>query len=161
MIWIPSSVPSTCSTHEVEMRCSPSSDVKSVASATQLNVFGVSKANSRILNLLFNFFMRDCSSCLLVFSQLKGKQFFDVFLSFPRPKVDLPSRPHPGFALSLILSFLCCLCSDAEEEGELEPAKELIQPIAEKLMVKYKAKEEETPLLFFVAGEVRRGSQGR
>lgn len=45
--------------------------------------------------------------------------------------------------------------SDAEEEGELEPAKELIQPIAEKLMAKYKAKEEETPLLFFVAGEVR------
>uniref|UniRef100_UPI003AB02825 nucleoredoxin isoform X2 n=1 Tax=Centroberyx gerrardi TaxID=166262 RepID=UPI003AB02825 len=42
---------------------------------------------------------------------------------------------------------------DAEEEGELEPAKELIQPIAEKLMAKYKAKEEETPLLFFVAGE--------
>jgi len=37
----------------------------------------------------------------------------------------------------------------------LEPAKELIQPIAEKLMVKYKAKEEEMPLLFFVAGEVR------
>lgn len=45
--------------------------------------------------------------------------------------------------------------SDAEEEGELEPAKELIQPIAEKLMAKFKAKEEETPLLFFVAGEVR------
>lgn len=49
--------------------------------------------------------------------------------------------------------FLCPL-SDAEEEGELEPAKELIQPIAEKIMAKYKAKEEETPLLFFVAGEV-------
>lgn len=47
------------------------------------------------------------------------------------------------------------LHSDAEEEGELEPAKELIQPIAEKLMAKFKAKEEETPLLFFVAGEVR------
>lgn len=45
--------------------------------------------------------------------------------------------------------------SDAEEEGELEPAKELIRPIAEKLLAKYKAKEEETPLLFFVAGEVR------
>lgn len=49
--------------------------------------------------------------------------------------------------------------SDAEEEGELEPAKELIQPIAEKLMAKYKAKEEETPLLFFVAGEVRGSAQ--
>lgn len=56
----------------------------------------------------------------------------------------------------LTLPFLCRLRSDAEEEGELEPAKELIQPIAEKLMAKYKAKEEETPLLFFVAGEVRR-----
>lgn len=51
------------------------------------------------------------------------------------------------------MSFL--VHSDAEEEGELEPAKELIQPIAEKLMAKYKAKDEETPLLFFVAGEVR------
>lgn len=58
-------------------------------------------------------------------------------------------------SLLLTLPFLCRLRSDAEEEGELEPAKELIQPIAEKLMAKYKAKEEETPLLFFVAGEVR------
>lgn len=49
---------------------------------------------------------------------------------------------------------LFLIYSDAEEEGELEPAKELIQPIAEKLMAKSKAKEEETPLLFFVAGEV-------
>lgn len=46
-----------------------------------------------------------------------------------------------------------CFPLDAEEEGELDPAKELIQPIAEKIMAKYKAKEEETPLLFFVAGE--------
>lgn len=61
---------------------------------------------------------------------------------------------HRGSVL-LTFPFLCCLRSDAEEEGELEPAKELIQPIAEKLMAKYKAKEEETPLLFFVAGEVR------
>lgn len=59
-----------------------------------------------------------------------------------------------------MLPFLCCFRSDAEEEGELEPAKELIQPIAEKLMAKYKAKEEETPLLFFVAGEVRRAARG-
>lgn len=42
----------------------------------------------------------------------------------------------------------------------MEPAKELIQPIAEKLMAKYKAKEEETPLLFFVAGEVRQATRG-
>lgn len=61
------------------------------------------------------------------------------------------SRPKRLF--SLWTSFL--VHSDAEEEGELEPAKELIQPIAEKLMAKYKAKEEEMPLLFFVAGEVR------
>lgn len=57
----------------------------------------------------------------------------------------------------ILLTPICdffLIYSDAEEEGELEPAKELIQPIAEKLMAKYKAKEEETPLLFFVAGEV-------
>ncbi|XP_064425004.1 nucleoredoxin isoform X2 [Latimeria chalumnae] len=42
---------------------------------------------------------------------------------------------------------------DTEEDGELEPAKQLIQPIAEKIIAKYKAEEEETPLLFFVAGE--------
>ena len=61
---------------------------------------------------------------------------------------------YPRFFLtSLCLSLL--VRSDAEEEGELEPAKELIQPIAEKLMAKYKAKDEEMPLLFFVAGEVR------
>lgn len=63
---------------------------------------------------------------------------------FSRPRCRLSS------SLNILLS-----PSDAEEEGELEPAKELIQPIAEKLMAKYKAKEEETPLLFFVAGEVR------
>lgn len=59
------------------------------------------------------------------------------------------------FSFFFIFSTSFLVCSDAEEEGELEPAKELIQPIAEKLMAKYKAKEEETPLLFFVAGEVR------
>ncbi|CAL8334979.1 unnamed protein product [Boreogadus saida] len=42
---------------------------------------------------------------------------------------------------------------DAEEEGELEPAKELVQPVALKLMAASKAKDEEMPLLFFVAGE--------
>lgn len=62
--------------------------------------------------------------------------------------------PHTRRSGLLTLPFLCRSRSDAEEEGELEPAKELIQPIAEKLMAKYKAKEEETPLLFFVAGEV-------
>uniref|UniRef100_A0A8C4ZCW6 Thioredoxin domain-containing protein n=1 Tax=Gadus morhua TaxID=8049 RepID=A0A8C4ZCW6_GADMO len=39
------------------------------------------------------------------------------------------------------------------EEGELEPAKELVQPVALKLMAASKAKDEEMPLLFFVAGE--------
>ncbi|XP_059932181.1 LOW QUALITY PROTEIN: nucleoredoxin [Gadus macrocephalus] len=37
--------------------------------------------------------------------------------------------------------------------GELEPAKELVQPVALKLMASSKAKDEEMPLLFFVAGE--------
>ncbi|XP_059829540.1 nucleoredoxin isoform X13 [Hypanus sabinus] len=41
---------------------------------------------------------------------------------------------------------------DSEEE-ELEPAKQLIQPIAEKILSEHKAKEEDAPLLFFVAGE--------
>lgn len=76
---------------------------------------------------------------------------------------SLPSSVHflppPGvfhtFNICLCVSLSVLVLSDAEEEGELEPAKELIQPIAEKLMAKYKAKEEETPLLFFVAGEVR------
>lgn len=69
-------------------------------------------------------------------------------------------KDFPLISVLLILPFLCCFRSDAEEEGELEPAKELIQPIAEKLVAKYKAKEEETPLLFFVAGEVRRAARG-
>lgn len=47
------------------------------------------------------------------------------------------------------------LCpADSEDDGESEAAKQLIQPIAEKIIAKYKAKEEEAPLLFFVAGEV-------
>lgn len=71
------------------------------------------------------------------------------FLSCHSSRCSCP-RCLPSPAFNALLS-----PSDAEEEGELEPAKELIQPIAEKLMAKYKAKEEETPLLFFVAGEVR------
>ncbi|XP_061219588.1 nucleoredoxin [Lathamus discolor] len=42
---------------------------------------------------------------------------------------------------------------DSEDDGESDAAKQLIQPIAEKIIAKYKAKEEEAPLLFFVAGE--------
>ncbi|CAG08953.1 unnamed protein product [Tetraodon nigroviridis] len=72
-----------------------------------------------------------------------------LFPWHPRPVLELSEsnavQLHEGPCLVLFV--------DAEEEGELEPAKELIQPIAEKLMAKYKAKEEETPLLFFVAGE--------
>uniref|UniRef100_A0A8D3A2F7 Nucleoredoxin n=1 Tax=Scophthalmus maximus TaxID=52904 RepID=A0A8D3A2F7_SCOMX len=72
-----------------------------------------------------------------------------LFPWHPRPVLELSEsnavQLHEGPCLVLFV--------DAEEEGELEPAKQLIQPIAEKLMAKYKAKEEETPLLFFVAGE--------
>uniref|UniRef100_A0A3Q2DB49 Nucleoredoxin n=3 Tax=Cyprinodon variegatus TaxID=28743 RepID=A0A3Q2DB49_CYPVA len=72
-----------------------------------------------------------------------------LFPWHPRPVLELSEanavQLHEGPCLVLFV--------DAEEEGELEPAKELIQPIAEKLLAKYKAKEEETPLLFFVAGE--------
>ncbi|XP_061461262.1 nucleoredoxin isoform X3 [Rhineura floridana] len=42
---------------------------------------------------------------------------------------------------------------DSDDDGESEAAKQLIQPIAEKIIAKYKAKDEEAPLLFFVAGE--------
>ncbi|XP_016124040.1 nucleoredoxin [Sinocyclocheilus grahami] len=73
----------------------------------------------------------------------------ELFPWHPRPVLELSEsnavQLHEGPCLVLFV--------DAEEEGELEPAKELIQPIAEKIMAKYKAKEEETPLLFFVAGE--------
>uniref|UniRef100_UPI00398E41BA nucleoredoxin isoform X2 n=1 Tax=Pristiophorus japonicus TaxID=55135 RepID=UPI00398E41BA len=41
---------------------------------------------------------------------------------------------------------------DSEEE-EIEPAKQLIQPIAEKILSEHKAKDDDPPLLFFVAGE--------
>ena len=50
---------------------------------------------------------------------------------------------------------VCLPVTDSEDDGESEAAKQLIQPIAEKIIAKYKAKEEEAPLLFFVAGEVR------
>uniref|UniRef100_A0A8C6TI71 Thioredoxin domain-containing protein n=1 Tax=Neogobius melanostomus TaxID=47308 RepID=A0A8C6TI71_9GOBI len=72
-----------------------------------------------------------------------------LFPWHPRPVLELSEsnavQLHEGPCLVLFV--------DAEEEGELDSAKELIQPIAEKLMAKYKAKEEEMPLLFFVVGE--------
>lgn len=58
---------------------------------------------------------------------------------------------------SLTSGFLLCL-ADSDDDGESEAAKQLIQPIAEKIIAKYKAKEEEAPLLFFVAGEVQGGA---
>lgn len=76
-------------------------------------------------------------SLICAFFPLPGGLFFPSLIRLTSLRLSFPLR------------------SDAEEEGELEPAKELIQPIAEKLMAKYKAKDEETPLLFFVAGEVR------
>lgn len=67
----------------------------------------------------------------------------------------------------VLLCVFLSLVTDSEDDGESEAAKQLIQPIAEKIIAKYKAKEEEAPLLFFVAGEVsaagapRAGSAGR
>ncbi|XP_048840562.1 nucleoredoxin-like [Brienomyrus brachyistius] len=67
----------------------------------------------------------------------------------PRPVVDLSEsnavQLHEGPCLVLFV--------DAEEEAELEPARELLRPIAEKILANHKAKGEEPPLLFFVAGE--------
>lgn len=54
----------------------------------------------------------------------------------------------------MLSSCLSLHITDSEDDGESEAAKQLIQPIAEKIIAKYKAKEEEAPLLFFVAGEV-------
>lgn len=61
-------------------------------------------------------------------------------------------------AIPLSLSLHNIQPLDSEDDGESEAAKQLIQPIAEKIIAKYKAKEEEAPLLFFVAGEVRAAS---
>ncbi|XP_018586091.1 nucleoredoxin-like [Scleropages formosus] len=67
----------------------------------------------------------------------------------PQPVMKLSetnaAQLHEGPCLVLFV--------DAEEECELQPAQQLIQPIAEELLAIHKAKEEDTPLLFFVAGE--------
>lgn len=42
---------------------------------------------------------------------------------------------------------------DFEDDGEFEVVKQLIQLIVEKIIVKYKVKEEEVFFLFFVVGE--------
>lgn len=76
--------------------------------------------------------------------------------------MELPA-PRPVHIRLILTSSLCplfCFVSprlcpaDSEDDGESEAAKQLIQPIAEKIIAKYKAKDEEAPLLFFVAGEV-------
>ncbi|XP_053518723.1 nucleoredoxin isoform X1 [Artibeus jamaicensis] len=75
---------------------------------------------------------------------------------------EFPWHPKPVLELSdsnaVQLNEGPCLVLfvDSEDDGESEAAKQLIQPIAEKIIAKYKAKEEEAPLLFFVAGELVR-----
>lgn len=83
---------------------------------------------------------------------------------------DRAASTRPVCMRLILISFLPCLfcfvspplCpADSEDDGESDAAKQLIQPIAEKIIAKYKAKEEEAPLLFFVAGEVsKRRAQG-
>lgn len=63
-------------------------------------------------------------------------------------------RGHHSLKSHCASSCLSLPITDSEDDGESEAAKQLIQPIAEKIIAKYKAKEEEAPLLFFVAGEV-------
>ncbi|XP_043855662.1 nucleoredoxin [Dromiciops gliroides] len=72
---------------------------------------------------------------------------------------EFPWHPKPVLELSdsnaVQLNEGPCLVLfvDSEDDGESDAAKQLIRPIAEKIIAKYKAKEEEAPLLFFVAGE--------
>ncbi|XP_059511216.1 nucleoredoxin [Stegostoma tigrinum] len=66
----------------------------------------------------------------------------------PKPVLELTESN----ALQLNERPSLVLFVDSEEE-EFEPAKQLIQPIAEKIFSEHKAKDEDPPLLFFVAGE--------
>lgn len=68
--------------------------------------------------------------------------------------LDSGSLGAASLASHCASSCLSLPITDSEDDGESEAAKQLIQPIAEKIIAKYKAKEEEAPLLFFVAGEV-------
>uniref|UniRef100_A0A3B3SRK0 Thioredoxin-like fold domain-containing protein n=1 Tax=Paramormyrops kingsleyae TaxID=1676925 RepID=A0A3B3SRK0_9TELE len=67
----------------------------------------------------------------------------------PRPVLDLSesnaAQLHEGPCLVLFVG--------EHRHAELEPARELLRPIAEKILANHKAKGEEPPLLFFVAGE--------
>ncbi|XP_077152486.1 nucleoredoxin [Ranitomeya variabilis] len=67
----------------------------------------------------------------------------------PKPVVELTELN----AVQLNEGPCLVLFVDSEDEGESEAAKQLVQPIAEKIIAQYKAKDEEAPLLFFVASE--------
>ncbi|XP_034995850.1 nucleoredoxin [Zootoca vivipara] len=67
----------------------------------------------------------------------------------PKPVLEL----NDSNAVQLNEGPCLVLFVDSDDDGESEAAKQLIQPIAEKIIAKYKAKDEEAPLLFFVAGE--------
>lgn len=78
------------------------------------------------------------------------------------PCFDIAFRLRLAYLIIIAHCFFLCfpLLPDSDDDGESEAAKQLIQPIAEKIIAKYKAKDEETPLLFFVAGEVQFGGGG-
>ncbi|XP_069883520.1 nucleoredoxin isoform X2 [Dipodomys merriami] len=90
-----------------------------------------------------------------------GQQFEIIFVSADRSEEsfkqyfsEMPwlAVPYTDEARRSRLNRLYGI-QDSEDDGESEAAKQLIQPIAEKIIANYKAKEEEAPLLFFVAGE--------
>lgn len=106
-------------------------------------------------------------SCFLIAPELCGFEIHAVHpgSGFLHGGAMGQSCQHQACLHPLILTSFLCLASfcfvsttpcpaDSEDDGESEAAKQLIQPIAEKIIAKYKAKEEEAPLLFFVAGEV-------
>ncbi|XP_077167259.1 nucleoredoxin [Paroedura picta] len=68
---------------------------------------------------------------------------------YPKPVLELTEAN----AVHLNEGPCLVLFVDSDDDGESEAAKQLIQPIAEKIIAKYRAKDEEAPLLFFVAGE--------
>jgi hypothetical protein len=91
---------------------------------------------------------------------LPKRKFFSILglLRWAFPQLRPRTQAHLGVPLLTIqLVFFSFPITDSEDDGESEAAKQLIQPIAEKIIAKYKAKEEEAPLLFFVAGEVSCG----
>ncbi|KAL8199056.1 UNVERIFIED_CONTAM: hypothetical protein K2H54_033053, partial [Gekko kuhli] len=77
----------------------------------------------------------------------------------PKPVLELTEanavhlNEGPCLVLFVDSSVMLATLQDSDDDGESEAAKQLIQPIAEKIIAKYRAKDEEAPLLFFVAGE--------